>query len=99
MFALDRPEIANAAADVGADLLSNLVSDLQPAVVDCFLRSSNRIMNESAHLARFFLLDIVQRIKVFDFAGESNRESFGVKFFDVIRATAALSERGPSRLD
>src|SRR6266481_6106676 len=99
MLALDRPEIANAAADIGADVLSDFISDLQPAVVDCFLRSSNRVVNESAHLARFLLLDIVQRIEVFDFTGEPHRESFGVKFFDVIRATATLHERGPGSLD
>src|ERR1043166_8653943 len=99
MFALDGPEIADAAADVRADVLSDLIRDLQSAVVDCFLGSRNRVVNESAHLARFLLFDIVQRIKVFDFAGEPNRKFFGVKFFDVIRATAALYERGPGRLD
>src|ERR1044071_5306825 len=99
MFAFDGPEIADAAADIRADVLSDLICDLQSAVIDRFLGSRNRVMNKSSHLARFLLLDIVQRVKVFDFAGELNREFLGVEFLDVIRAAAALGERGPGRLD
>src|SRR6266550_4874711 len=56
-------------------------------------------MNESAHLARFLLLDIIQRIEVFDFAGEPNRKLCGVKLLDVIRPAFPFSKRSPGGLD
>src|SRR4051812_27988436 len=72
VLALDGPEIADAAADVGADALRDLVGYFQAAVAHGFLRRRNRVLNESAHLARFLLLYIIQRIEVFDFAGKPN---------------------------
>src|SRR3954466_8615029 len=99
MLTLNRPEIADAAADVSADIFGDIIGDFQTAVSDRLLRSSHRVLNESAHLARFLLLDIVQRIEVFDFAGEPNRELFGVEFLYVIRATAAFHQRGPGGWD
>src|SRR5215831_4753706 len=99
VLALDGPEIADPAADISAHVLSDFISDLEPAVFDRFLRSGDGVLDEGAHLARFLLLDVVQRIKVFDFAGEPNGKLFSVKFFDVIRAAVAFLQRGPGRLD
>src|SRR5436189_1318189 len=99
MLALDRPEIADAAANISPDAFRNIIVYLQSAVRYGFLRSSYGVLNESAHLARFLLLDVIQRIEVFDFTGKPNGKLFGVKFFDVIRAAAAFLKRGPGSLD
>src|SRR4029079_7796490 len=99
MLTFDGPKIADAAADIGADALGYVVIYFQDAIVHRFLRSSDSVLDESAHLAGVLLFDIVQRIEVIDFASELNRELFGVEFFNVIRATAAFHERGPGCLD
>ena len=99
MLALDGPEISDAAADIGPDILGNIGRDFQSTVIDRFLGSGDGVMNESAHLARFLLFDIVQRIETFYFAGEADRKLLSVEFLDIIRATLALHERGPRDLD
>src|SRR6185369_3992886 len=99
VLTFDRPKVADTATDVSTDAFRDVIAYLQSAIGYCFLRSGNRVLNESAHLARFLLLDIVQRIEVLDFAGEPHRKLLGVKFFDVIRAVPACLERGPGSFD
>src|SRR5712692_7651271 len=84
VFALDGPEIAYAAADVGADAFRDVVANLQSTIVDGLLRGSDGVMDERAHLARFFLLDIVQRIEILYFAREAGRKSGGVELLNVV---------------
>ena len=48
-------------------------------------------MDEGAHLARLLLFDVIQRIEILDFAGETDREILRVKFFDVVRAILSLA--------
>ena len=99
MFALDGPEITDAAADVGPDVLGNFVGDFQPAVVHRFLRSSHRVMDECAHLARFFFFNVVQRVEAFYFASEAAGKLLRIELFDIVGAAAAIQERGPGDLD
>src|SRR5437870_3028608 len=99
MFALDGPEIADTAADVSSDLLGNLIGDFQLAAVHCLLRSGDRVMNERAHLARFFFFNVVQRIEVLYFAGEAAGKPRGIELFDIVGTAAASQERCPGGLD
>ena len=55
----------------------------------------NGVMNKGAHLARLLLLDVFQWIEVFDFTSESDRKLGGVKFLNVIGATASIHQRSP----
>ena len=99
MLALDGPEVSDATADISPDVFRNLVGDFQSAIVYGFLRSGNSVMNESAHLARFLLFDVIQGVEVLNFAGEADRKLFRVKFSDVIRATLTFNQRGPGAFD
>ena len=63
MFSLDCPKVADTAANVGTGLFSDLVGNFhswRAAVGHRFLRRSNRVMNKGAHLARLFLLNVIQ---------------------------------------
>ena len=63
MLALDGPEIADAAADVGADVFADLIGirlssfSLMPLSARRFIGGRNGVMDERAHLARLFLLE------------------------------------------
>src|SRR5437667_8818175 len=99
MLAFDGPEIANAAADVGSDIFGDLIGGFQSAVIHRFLRGGDGVMNERAHLARFFFFNVVERIKILYFAGEARGEPFSVEFLDIVRAASALDQRGPGDLN
>jgi len=90
VFALDGPEIADAAADVGADAFRDVVANLQSAIVDGLLRSSDGVMNERAHFARFFLFNVVQRIEILYFAREAGRKPGGVELLNVVGTASPL---------
>ena len=90
MLAFDGPEIANAAADIGSDIFGDFIGDLQAAVIHRLLRGGDGVMNEGAHLARFFLFNVVERVEILYFAGKATGELFGVEFLDIVRAAAAL---------
>src|SRR5262245_57929857 len=95
MLPFDRPEVTDSAADVRADLLCDVVSNLESTVNDRFLRSSHGVLNEGAHLARLFLLDVFQRIKVFDFAGKFNRKLLSVELLYIVGTTPTIHQRSP----
>src|SRR5688572_19047607 len=99
MFPLNRPEVANTAADVSSHLLGNIIANYEPAVSHCFLRRGNRVMNKGAHLARLFLFDVIKRIEVLDFAGKFNRKLLDVESLNAIRAALTTHQRSPRRLD
>ena len=98
MFALDGPEIADPAADVGSDLLGNLIGDFQPAVADCLLRSSYCIVDERAHFARFFFFHVVQRIEALYFAGKAAGKPLRIELLDIVSTAATVQERFPGGL-
>jgi len=55
VFALDGPEIADAAADVGTDAFRDVVGNLQAASLTASLRGGDGVMNEAPILrASFF---------------------------------------------
>src|SRR5712692_11202360 len=99
VFALDGPEIADAAADVGADAFRDVVANLQSAIVDGLLRSSDGVMNERAHFARFFLFNVVQRIEILYFAREAGRKPGGVELLDKVGTTPPFQQCRPGGLD
>src|SRR5260370_35838669 len=99
MLAFDGPEIADATTDIGSDIFGDFVGDLQAAVVHRLLRGGDGVMNERAHLARFFFFNVVERIKILYFAGESRGEPFSVELLDIVRAASALDQRGPGDLN
>src|SRR5207253_7389804 len=92
VFALDAPEVADAAADVSADALGVLIRDLQAAISERFVRSGDSIVRERAHLARFFFLNIVERVEVFDFAGKAHGKVTGIELRDRAGATLARDQ-------
>src|SRR5438309_982156 len=99
MFALDGPEIADAAADIGANILGNFIGNLQPTIVDCFLRSRHRVVNKRAHLARFFFFDVIERIEILYFAGEAAGKPLGIELLDVVSTAATFHQCRPSGFD
>src|SRR6267143_994032 len=99
MLALDSPEVADAAADVGADCFGVLICNLQAAVGERLVRGSDCVLRERAHFARLFLLYVVERIETFDFAGEAHRKITGIELRDWARATPARHQPCPRRLD
>src|SRR5712671_4008956 len=56
-------------------------------------------MDKGAHLAGFLLFDIVQRIEILYFAGESGGKPGGVELLDIVRSTLALQKRSPGGLE
>src|SRR5690242_3798329 len=105
MFALDRPEITNAAADIGTSVFRDVIGELtfrchrETTISKGFDRGSNCVMNKGAHLARLFLSNESQRIEIFHFAGKADRKSFCVEFLYVVCATATTHQGGPGTFD
>src|SRR5258706_9778944 len=56
-------------------------------------------MDKGAHLPGFLFFDIVQRIKIFYFAGESGGKPGSVELLDIVRSTLAFQKRGPGGLE
>jgi len=98
VLALDSPEVADAAADVSAHLLGVLVRHLEPAVAHRFVRGGDGIVDKSAHLARLFLLHVVERIEILDLGGKAYGKLFRIKLLDEIHAAAACHQRRPGGL-
>ena len=99
MLPLDGPEIPDAAADIGANFLCNVVGNLQPAVGHRLLSRSNRVMNKGAHLARLFPLYVIERIEILNLACEAGGKLFRIELLDIIRAILAIQKRRPCSLD
>ena len=99
MFAFDGPKVTDTAANVCTYLLGNIVGNRKLAVPDRLVGRRNRIMNKGAHLARLFLLYVLKRIEVLNFASKANRKLVGVKLLYVICAATTAHQRGPRRLD
>src|SRR5258705_6533663 len=99
MLPLDRPKISDSAAYVGPGVFGDTIrklsrlGKLKSTIGDCFYRSSNRVMNKGAHLARLLLCDEFQGVEVFDLAGKFDRKPLDVKLLDVVSATAAMHQR------
>ena len=89
MFALDAPKVANAAADVNADIHGVLTGNLQAAVGERLVRSGDRVLSKRAHLARFFFLDILKWIEIFDFTSEADGKIGRIELRDLPSATPA----------
>src|SRR5205085_7274236 len=98
MLAFDCPEIAYAAADVSSDLFGVLICNPKAAIFYSLVARSNGVMNKSAHLARFLLLNVMQWIEVLDFGCKAYRKLVGmlrVELLYVIHAATTLHERRP----
>jgi hypothetical protein len=54
-------------------------------------------LGEGAHLAGFFLLNILKRIEVFDFAGEAHGKFTCIELRDRTSTTLARDQPGPRR--
>src|SRR5580658_429776 len=79
MLALDDFESANARANEDAYSLGILGRDLQARLRHRLLGRGEGVVNKAPHLARFLLVDKVERIKVFDLGGEGYRETCRVE--------------------
>ena len=99
MLPFNCPKISNAAADVGADVLSHVVGDFQTAALDRFIRGGNGVVDEGAHLAGFLLFDVVERIEILYFTGKPGGKPVSIELLDIVRATLALQKRGPGGLE
>src|SRR4051812_19659561 len=99
VLALDGPEISYAAADVSSNLFRILVRDFKATVFDGFVRGGDGVMNKGAHLARLFLLDVIERVEIFNFGSKLNRKLFRIELLDIVHAAATLHQRRPSGLN
>src|ERR1051325_6693441 len=104
MLALDGPEVADAAADVGADapgrLLAVAVVELLPAldeprVVDRLVGGRDGEVDEGAHLAGLLLLDELERVEALDLGADLDGELLGVELLDVADAALTRHQRRP----
>src|SRR5258708_27024596 len=68
------PTPADARADKYAHPFGVLRRDLQAGLLHRLLRCRKGKMNEAPHLARFLLVYKVQRVKVLDLGGKSDRK-------------------------
>ena len=65
------------------------VSDLVVGHLQGFIAGGDGEVDEAPHLARFFLLDELQRIEVFDFGGNLAGKGGGVEAGDTLHAALA----------
>ena len=52
-------------------------------------------MNKSAHLARLFLLDVVERVEIFDLGGEADGKLFDIELLDEVHPALPVHQRSP----
>ena len=95
VLALDRPEIADARTDVSSDHFGVRIVNHQAAVLDGFVRGGNGKMRESAHSPRFLFFEKIQRVKIFDLAGEFDRKFLRVELLDIVRTALAAHQARP----
>ena len=79
VLALDNLESADPGADKHAHPLGNLRCDLEARLRHCLLRCRKGKVDEAPHLARFFLVHEIQRVKILDLGGKSDGKSSGVE--------------------
>src|SRR5205085_5929458 len=105
VLAFDGPEVADAAADVGAYALRLLLAEAireflpalyQLAVVDGLVGGGDGVVDEGTHLARLLLLDELQGVEALDLGGDLHGELRGVELLYVADAATARHQRGPS---
>ena len=99
MFALDRPEIADAGTDVSSDHVGVRLIDLETAVFDGFVGGGHCEVRERTHTAGFLLIEKAERIKAFNFARELYRKLLSIKPLDVVDTRLTTHQRGPRSLD
>ena len=90
VLALDDIESTDAGADVDAGALGHLfVLDLVVGHAQGFVAGGDGQMNKARHLARFFLLDELQRVEVLDFGGDLAGKGGGVEAGNALHAALA----------
>ena len=89
VLAFDDVETADAGGNVDADFVEVRIRGLPVRGFYGEVRSSQSDLDEAAHFFQFFFLDPLERIEVFDFAGDFAVEAGGIKLRD--RANAALA--------
>src|SRR5678815_1010094 len=99
MLALNRPEVADAAADIGAGILGKLGRELscfrqfKARALHCLHRSCDGVMNKGAHLARLFLGNEFEWIEVFDLGRKLYRKLLSIKPLDVVDTCLTTHQR------
>src|SRR5687767_7729856 len=105
MLALDRPEVAYPAADVGTGIFRDvggklpLFRERKSGVPHRLGGCGDGVMNKGAHLARLFFCNVLEWVEVLNFGCELYRKLFGVKLLDVVDATAPTHQCGPGFLN
>lgn len=95
MFAFDDRESADARADEHACSLRQLRSDRQTRLFHGSFRGSNRVMDEQVHLLDVFFIEKLERIEVFNFAGDLGGKLSGIKTGNLGDAAASFAKALP----
>ena len=99
VLALDDVESADAGADVDAGALGHFfVFDFVVGHAQGFIAGGDGQMNKARHLARFLLLDDLQRIEVLDLGGNPAGKGGGVEAGDLLHAALARQQCLPHRV-
>ncbi len=89
VLALDDLESANPRADKHAGTVGDVFRDLETRLRHRLLRRGKGVVDEAPHLARFLLLDKLERVEVLNLGGKGDRETGGVKALDGSHAAGA----------
>src|SRR6185437_7122835 len=94
VLAFDDIEPTDARADVHADQFGVLGRDFKARHLHRFVCGGNGEVNKARHLARFFLLNKIQRVKVFDLCRDLTGVFRGIEVGDLVD-TALAGEQVP----
>ena len=95
MFALNDVESTDAAADVDADPFSERWIDLKARTLCREISGGDREEDEAAHLLQILLVDVIERIEVLYFTGDTATELVGVEKRDRSDAVAIFEQGLP----
>jgi len=98
---LNGRQAANTGADVAANacgfFFAQRVARGQAGVSHCLASGGHAQMNETAHVARFFLRDVIFNVETFDLTREMGGERVRIKMGDVANARLTRQQGSPRR--